>query len=300
MQIQGILKELKKEFHLKDSHISIISSLKTRDLIADEICAATKIPKGKIYELLNELMHVGLVKKIKQIPALYSAKNIESNTMDFLKYCFDDLMAKELRVMSLLDKEEQKIEILMDRKKCIFKLMRSLAKDDNFRIVFGSKAVPFFFYPEDDDMHLRIRNKLSDDRDTLSGHNRDALLHKNSYDKAYAEKKHFKLLITEEALNLQIETLSKELSKKEFKKVILDIKKHIQKPNIELRMMKGHLFNYIYLTNKKLFIVMFSSKMAITLIITSQKAVKAFANHFDDIYKNSRQINPYLNKLLKR
>jgi len=64
MQTALVLDELKQNFHLKESHIIIIQSLKEKDLTADEVCSITTIPKGKIYDLLNELMHVNLIKKI--------------------------------------------------------------------------------------------------------------------------------------------------------------------------------------------------------------------------------------------
>lgn len=299
MQVGNILKELKMDFQLKDSHISIIDSLKEKDLRADEICSSTGIPKGKIYELLNELLHVNLIKKKKQIPALYSARDIKSNTLDFLKYCFDELVAKEIRVMSLLDREEQQIEVITDKEKCIFRIMESLAKDDDFRIVFGAKSVPMFFYPDDNNLHLKLRKILVKKRETLAGDKHNAILLANTYREANKLGKQFKFLITEEAFRLYMETVSDELSREEFSRLLKEIKNNVQKPNIGLRIIRGYVFNYIYSSNKKLFIVMFSSKIAIALVITSQKAVNAFSDLFDDVYKNSAQIRPYLNKVLK-
>ncbi len=92
-------------------------------------------------------------------------------------------------------------------------------------------------------------------------------------------------------------TAAKVLSKLQFKNMIKKIKSHIQRPNINLKIVKGHAFNYIYASDDKLIIVMFSSKMAITLVITSKKAVGAFSDLFDDVYKDSNNILPYLKKI---
>jgi predicted transcriptional regulator len=297
MQVENILNELKNDFQLKDSHISIIKSLKEKDCTADEICSLTRIPKGKIYELLNELLNVNLIKKIRQIPAIYSAKDIKSNTLDFLKYCFDELVAKEVRIMSMLDRGEQQIEVITNKEKCIFRIMESLAKENNFRIVFGAKSVPMFFYPDNNQLHLKLRKKLVKERETLAGDKHNAILLANTYKEAHKLEKRFRFLITEEAFNLYMKTASKELSKKEFRDLIKKIKGYVRRADIDLRVMQGHIFNYIYSSNDRLFIIMFSAKMAISLVITSEKAVNAFADLFDDVFKNSKNIKSFMDRV---
>lgn len=299
MQLSVVLDELKEKFHLKESHIAILEALKEKDLTADDICSRTKIPKGNIYELLNELMHVNLIKKIKGIPSVYSGKDIKKNTIDFLKHCFDDLINKEMSIMNLLDKEDQQTEVASTNEKCVFKLMESLARDSEFNIVLGPKSVPFFFYPTDDELHLRMRRIHSTEKETFAGTTRNALLLKNSYEEACKRGKKFRFLITEDAFRFHMDVMLKELGKLEVKKVVSNIKEHLKRFDIGVRLTKGHSLNYTYCSDNKLFIVLLSQKTAIALIISSKTSVNAFTELFEEVYADSKDVKGYLNKVLK-
>ncbi len=297
MNIEVILKELRKNFQLKENHILIIRALVEKKLTAEGICEKTGIPKGRIYELLNELISLKLIQRKRGTPSYYVIEDLESNTLKFLRSCFDNLMERQQRVISLLSKEGQKVEVVTDREKCIFLLREALSKDNDFRVVFGSKSVPFFFYPEENKKYLMVRKEFSKKRETLLGDGRNVILVKDSYIDACRKGKKFKFLITEDAFKLHMKLLSGALRKRELREVMLNIRKYLQRYRIGLRVTKGHIFNYIYSTNSETFIIFFSPSMVIGLLIKSRNAANAFSEMFDDVYKKSSPVERYLGKV---
>ena len=93
--IDDIFSELKKGYNLKKNHMNIIKLLSVEECTADEICERTTIPKGRIYNLLNELIEMRLLERKSGVPAVYSMGDPESRILDFLKHSFTKEVQKQ-------------------------------------------------------------------------------------------------------------------------------------------------------------------------------------------------------------
>ena len=62
MKYQELMHELSHSFGIKNNEVLIVQALIGRELTADQICAITGIPKGRVYDFINRLLRLKLIK----------------------------------------------------------------------------------------------------------------------------------------------------------------------------------------------------------------------------------------------
>jgi len=113
-----INKVLKNDFRLSNSEILIINHLVDnipKKFTADEICETLKLPKGKIYDLLNVLEDKNFVKVEYKTPKLYYIDNLKQSIESAFDTEEKSLLEKERKIMAELrsmNKKQLDIKII--------------------------------------------------------------------------------------------------------------------------------------------------------------------------------------------
>src|SRR3989344_6977948 len=99
MELDKIFLELQDGFDLKSQHIEILKALQFEALSAEKVCELAKIPPGRIYLFLNELLDSGLIQKTTKKPYVYWMENPKEKIITFMKNRSDTFVKNEHRII---------------------------------------------------------------------------------------------------------------------------------------------------------------------------------------------------------
>jgi sugar-specific transcriptional regulator TrmB len=146
---------LKKDFGLTESHLVILNYLlENKRATAEQIYNSTKVPKGRAYEFLTELVDFGFVDVHYSRPKVYSMENVVRAFDQALKVKETSLIETEKKVHSVAaslrrrvgSAEPQfKIDFTSDDDYCYSKLCDMLLSTKEFRV---STMAPVLFLKE--------------------------------------------------------------------------------------------------------------------------------------------------------
>ena len=68
--MEKLIKELGENFNLSGKELMILESLLNQNLSSEQISDKTKIPLGRIYSYLNNLVKLKLIEKQTQLPEI--------------------------------------------------------------------------------------------------------------------------------------------------------------------------------------------------------------------------------------
>ncbi|MFC1698030.1 helix-turn-helix domain-containing protein, partial [Nanoarchaeota archaeon] len=219
MHYQKVFEEMKNSFGLKQNHIGILNYLLYEDLAAGSISKKTKIPLGRIYDFLNDLINWRLIAKKRGKPAKYTMQDPKMRILDFLKRQSDNFAEKELKVTEMLrDEGGEDIEVINDSNQFTFALMKALAKYNHFRIIDRYQALPYILYPQDEKDYMKMREVISKNRITLSGRSPEvAVMFFKAFKEAYQSGKKFEYITSVKAVDFYASILKKNFKEEDIK-----------------------------------------------------------------------------------
>lgn len=299
MEFRRIADKLEQDFGLKENHIRIIEALNEKNLTADEICQKTKIPKGRVYDFLNELIERHLVQKEDGRPSLYGIKDLKQSILDFLKYEFENNSRKESELLSLLSSKEdaQKIELIDNREKYDLEMISLLSKGKSFKIMLRQLSLSWFIFPRDIDAFLEIRTNINKRRRAASSTREEYSIPKyRAYCNVYESGRPIEYIMTDEALAEYVKMLREEYGIKHVREWASDIVKELRRfKNVKIWIIPNHYSVFTtQMSEKEVISALIHAGLLSAMKIRSPEVVKLYEKSFDEMKDKSKQIQEYL------
>lgn len=298
---EELLQLLQSEFKLTKKDTLIISTLTKKKMTAEELCNATKIPKGKIYTFLNKLLEMKLVEKTLDFPATYAVPNLEQKMLDFLNEEFERFTKKQKQMVDLLAGENAKsvdFEIIYDKREFIFKLMEMLSDGTEFKYILRYPALPYLVYLASPEEFMFTHNLIVQTRDALTDSKDNApLLLNNFYVKKFEQKDRFEYIVCKNSLDEFLKLIKNKVGKAAYKKKISEIKLKLKKYNVSMRIIDEHFPLGIYLSNNKVIIVLTSSGALTGIIHRKKEVIDFYSNLFSEMQERSYPIEDYFKRI---
>jgi predicted transcriptional regulator len=295
-----VFEELREGFGLSDKHVLILNSLHEKDLDARQICHLTKIPKGRFYNYINDLISFRLLEKSEKKPYKYSMKNADDKIMDFLKYRFDNLVDREKRVVEMMEKKAQKenIELVHSGDEFTYKLLQLMDETMKMENIVRHGSIPFPLYPAVYKDFQKVRDVILKNRPTLAHTSKPmtALIYK-AYVDFYKEGKEFVAIVEKSALEYHFDIIKKNLGKAFLKSMIADIKERMKKYKIKIYVVDEYVPMQIFVTDKKVFMSIIHFGVTTGTVIQSDRLVNLYSEFFEDTVRRGKPIENYLKKM---
>ncbi len=302
-----ILNELQKNYGLRDNELAILTLLikSSKKLTAHEISKQTKIPMGRIYDFLNELLLKKLVEKNEGTPARYFISNLEQNVSNFLNFQFESENKRVLAITAALDKlyasSSAGIRILYGKEEFILEMIKHTQASKCSKMMLLGLAVPYLFYPEDKNEFLKMRRLVTGRRgSSLTGESPalQALLN-DAIHRRCREGKEYKWIISEKTIKIFVESLEKNYGKKYVLDYLSGLKNKI-KHNIQVR-----TTNEDFPYSMSIFddCIMFAARAdgeMVSLVFNSQEGVQFFSKFFDATLKECKDAKEIFDDYSKR
>jgi sugar-specific transcriptional regulator TrmB len=298
-----LLERLRKDFDLKENHITILDTLFSKDMTADEICKKTGIPKGRIYEFLNYLVDVDLVSKIRAVPAKYTVANFEKRIMDFLNFNFDNYLKKEMEIIDAMSdgKRIESIKMVKTREEHILQIRRSYISDKEFMIIERKNTVPFFFFPENDQDFRRIRSEISRRRPVLHRTDQHLIMYKNTFFSTLkTSRKSFRYLVNQTAINNYFDAYLAAFDKKKMQSQLQIITDIMKEKDVKVRVTKDIFPYHMFLTDKRLMLSLNLPESISGMLVESKGVINEYAGFFRMMFSSAKPVEPILAKLKGR
>lgn len=295
-----VFEELREGFGLSDKHVLILSTIYEKGLDARQICHLTKIPKGRFYNYINDLISFRLIEKSEKKPYIYSMKNADDKIMDFLKYRFDNLVDREKRVVDLMEKrtQQENIELVHSGDEFTYKLLQLMDETKHMDAIVRHGSIPFPLYPAVYKDFQKVRDVILKNRPTLAHTSKPmtALIYKTYVD-FYREGKEFVGIVEKSALEYHFDIIRKGLGKDFLKHMISDIKERMKKYKITIYVVDEYVPMQIFVTDKKVFMSIIHFGVTQGTVIQSDRLVTLYSEFFEDMVRRGKPIESYLKKV---
>lgn len=297
-----ILEELKKNFHLKKSHIVIMQLLSEEKATADEICERSQIPKGRVYGLLNELINMHLIDKNESLPAVYSMKDLQENVFDFLQYDFSKEVKKRSNLLSLLNKEtdEERVAMVGTHEDYDYEVIAMITEANWLKIINRDLSVPWFIQPKDESEFWKVRVEINKRRRTFTSQTKAlALLKHRAYVKFY-EKKPVEQIMTKATFDAYISVLREVYGEEKIKEwahwLMEEFKKH---KNVKVYVLEDHIQVYNSFTSDKqiMSVLLFGGELNGIKVI-GKRVTHLYENMFEELKRSSKPVQEYVRPFL--
>lgn len=293
-----LIKELGESFDLNGKELLILEALMRNSLSANKISEETKIPLGRIYEYLNNLINLKLIEKSEKKPYKYSIENLDQNIIEFLRHKFDDMVEKQNKVMSLIEHKSQdfdEIDIVASGDDFSFRTVQLVGEARYIKNVVRHGSVPFALYPENSKDFLKVRNSVVEKRSTLAHTTPEmTFMIYRAHNEAYKKGKAMEYIVEESALKFHFDLIKKKFGKQFFDKMIKEIKRRLSTYNVHVHVIKEFIPMQTFITEKKLFLSLIHFEHTHGIIIRNDAAVKLYGEYFDEMKKRCTDVFSYL------
>ncbi|MBI2147175.1 ArsR family transcriptional regulator [Candidatus Woesearchaeota archaeon] len=175
--METLYSQLKANFGLKDKHVLIMKALYQHELRAEDICKATHIPQGRIYDYLNFLVENGLVERSHKKPFLYSIKDLRKSVIWFTKQKIDGMVQSQDEIIGRFKDEAQSSFSLITDSAVFTKTHCDLiTKSKIFRVLAIHRSFPYMLYPENLQDFVAVRKLITSSRPTITTNNSESIL----------------------------------------------------------------------------------------------------------------------------
>lgn len=298
----NILEELKANFQLKKNHLTTLKLLSVEECTADEICERTTIPKGRVYNLLNELISMKLIERKKGTPAIYSMKDPQDKILDFLKYDFKKEMQKQSRILSMLEDKTrvESIEVISDDKSYDYNLISLIAQSDILKTIHRKLSISWFLQPRDVEEFWRIRQEINKRRRAATTPSREISLMKyRAYMDIY-DQKPVEQIMTKDALDAYVNILEEVYGKAHVKRWAKQVIEDLEKSkNVKLFIIDAtpSVFN-TYISDKGVLSILIFRGEVSGMKIVGRRVVDIYEKYFEELKKTAQPIQEHLQKLI--
>jgi hypothetical protein len=297
-----LLLTLKRGYGLKENHIFILKVLKSKDLNADEICDKTKIPKGRIYEFLNYLIHTRLIIKQLGSPAKYSIENLNQKLVDFAENQLNKELEKRSKLISLIDRDKTKSEfkVFTDPEESKIETRKAWGESKEIKLILRGSYLPYLFLlsKDMDAIYYKVIKIANNYNLFLHRLTKKDVIKKLEYLKPVLDKQiKWVYILDESSVENMLLILKKELSTKEFKEYIINIKKQLlENKNIIIRsIVEPSEYNIRICDDRKVHI-MLRKYVYLTIATENREVINAYVKLFNKMYAKSKPFEELLKK----
>jgi sugar-specific transcriptional regulator TrmB len=295
-----VIKELRDREHLTEKEYLILQELSKNKLTAKELSKITKIPLGRIYDPLNELLEQKLIDKEGKKPCYYSFDDPHHKVIPFLKKKFNKFLEDENTIIELLEEPDSpKIELLKSKEDFTFYLIKALSScKKGLKTVARHGSLPFIFYPSDKKSFVKLRDLINKKRTTIA-HTTDtkATMVYNAYQEAIKEEKYFYAICNEETFLWHIELIKKNLGEEFLKRMIDDFKNRVKKREINMYIIKEYLPMQIFIIHNKVILFHIHLGVGSGIEIQNKETVDLYRGMFSDMIKRSKPVSSYFKNI---
>ncbi|MFT4343566.1 MAG: helix-turn-helix domain-containing protein [Candidatus Woesearchaeota archaeon] len=295
--MEQILKELGKNFNLHGKELLILQELIRKPMNADELSNNTNIPKGRIYEHLNELIAKKLIDKSEKKPYTYTIENFEQNIAEFLKQTFENMVQKQHSIMHLIEQKKSKIDEIISidtSEDYSFRTIQILKESRFLKNIIRHGSIPFVLYPKKSSSFSKVRSLYIENRPTLSNTTVEmTFMIYHAYEDAYEKKKPMEYIVEEEALNIHRKIMIEKMGEKFFAQMIQEVKERLKQSSIRVYVAKEFIPMQILISDKKVFLALTHHSHTKGLILMNPSAVEIYEQYFDNIKKRCTRIEDF-------
>lgn len=278
MEHSRIVELLKANYDFRENHVLILKALEIEDLTADEVCQATKIPKGRIYDFLNFLLEKNIIVTNGKHPKAYSFKSVSENVREFLQIKFQQTVKDEAHIKSMLNLEEKKIIPINSSQDLIPLLRKILESRNKFNII--TQLHPHLFYSNDDAIFSRFSKYLMDIEFSMSANNVVNFLIKNAFWDAYYRNEEFIYVIDDDVIADYKNTLRRLFSKEEAVNILQSIKALLEKGIVKIYVSRVKNPYYMVITETEVLLVMIAKRSIEGALIVNNEIADVYQKMF--------------------
>ena len=307
MEFAAVLNELQQKYGLKENEIAILRFLidSNRKSDAREISRRTKIPMGRIYDFLNELLTKRLIEKTDGVPARYFVGDFGQQIHEFLNYQLKNMNMNYLALTSALENESTlssaSIRILHSKDEFMLELIRQAEFSGRFKVLLLGLSVPFVLYPESKEDFVKMRNMAVVKTGALTGKtSRLHIILNEAFNKRHNRKQKTEFAMSEKTFDLFIKSLFENYGKNFVKRYLLGIKSKLANYDAHIRILKESFPYYISISEKSVIFATRSGDDTTSVVFESTDAVKLMTKLFDLFYNEGRDINEVFDEYLKK
>lgn len=302
MPFEDLLEILRRDFGLRENHEAIIRILaEGPGLTAQQICDATGIPKGRIYDYLNELIAEHLILKKPTDPAIYWIDDVEKRIYEFSARRFEDLIEKERRLLKkIYFAKATDVENLPSR----YQYNSHLAKEhyiaewiNNIR---SDGHYPLVFYPKSDDEYFSIKRRLME-REYLGVKDKMAMIRlRRARYQAMKEGKKVRFIISEPSYFEFVDSVKTEFGKSYLKERLQELNDVLKRyPNVKIRVLPKPISYDLFVSDKAVAFALEHRGILRGLIVHNPFVCDSYNQIFQRYYAEGKDVRTYIHQTLK-
>jgi len=293
--MQKVFEKL-RAFGLKDRHLSVLEILSpNKHLSAHEICSLTKIPRGRIYEVLNFLLSYELISRSEKKPYVYHLDMLRERISDFLQVKFDELLHKQNEILTLLStKQNYSIDVVHSAEEFAMHQLKIFSDGREQWDVVRSGSIPFVLYPRKLEDALKMRRCILAHRESLS-HTTHAMTHLalKSYRDALEHKKKIHCIITRKSLEANIGYITQDLGKKflnKWKKEMMELIEHYP---LEVHVVQEKIPFNILISPSRVSVTLIHLGVTTGVVINDPNVIRLYKEYYDDLRQKARPLSEF-------
>ncbi len=161
MDIDRVLQLAEKNFNFRLNNQLIIKALYNKgQMTADEICDETGVPRGRVYEYLNELVEKNLIVKTSKQPFRYYIDSMEQRAVEYSANSLMRALKKQENLIKKLKVKDSLIPLSNLSDKIILR-SREEYNAEKLGFILRDKLYHSFFFPFNDlDEYFSFKQKF--------------------------------------------------------------------------------------------------------------------------------------------
>jgi len=293
------LEELREYYNLKERHIEIIRALNEKELSADEISKKTGIPKGRIYDFLNEMLEIGLINKINTSPALFNTKNFNLCISSFLASKFNHLVQGHVKLYNMLEGKQDipSVNYFIGGEAFIKEILALVTEKTSVKVMCMKDRVPFFLYPADIKEFRKSRDIISKKRGLFTGKGCASYNLYMEYFKFLERGSELRFMLDKGSFERHLQNLRKGIGPKAFKKFLSQLRNNLKNLNLHIDLVENPFYIHLFLSDKKIIMNIVSGNTNVGVTIESTDVVKVYEDLYESYLQKSIPIQDYLKTL---
>jgi predicted adenylyl cyclase CyaB len=298
--MEEITQYLVKYFGIDENQINIFKTLLEHNNInAKEIAKLANINSGRIYEYINKLVTLNLVKKSSKRPYTYFIDDINESIIRFTKNKIDDLVRIQSNMLEYIDKKEQPFFERIDSSSAFTKNHVSMVSEDNnsFKYISLHKSFPYLLYPFDKENFVKLRKAITKDRNTITNSKTgEILLIRQAYIDSCEKMKNIEAIFEMNSFLHHIKII-KSLGNEFFEIWRESIIKQMKKYNIKVYVLNEYIPFQIDVSLNKVNVCFRYEEIISGIVIQEENMVKLYNKVFDQYKQRAQNIIPLIKRM---
>jgi predicted transcriptional regulator len=298
--MDSVYSALRKEFGLREKHVSIMRCLEDKKLSADDLCKTTGIAAGRIYEYLNVLVEKGVVQRSQKRPYVYSIPHLKRSIIRFTQNKIDDLMRLQSEMMIRLQQgRTEAVELIPNAMVLTQCHINMVLESSTFKVVCVNHSFPYVLYPDDFNSFMKLRSIVSAARQTISRPGIDmAHLVYEAYINALESDKQLIVVLDKGTFDFHIKLFREQLTRDEFKKFLHNIIRRLDERPVRCVVVDETSPLQIDISERRVCVSMKHLGTSTGIVLQSPEAVQFFAKVFDRHVKQSVDVRELVKKFM--